>query len=230
MKQKNDNESYPFLNGVRVLSLIWVISGHSLFYGTIFTSNILDVLTWTRNISLQLISSATFSVDTFFVLSGFLTTILFVRQVEKEGKLSLRLIFHYYIHRYIRLTPTFLVALSISINLTPYFGDGPVYPRQQGFELPQCRSQYWWTSILYVSNIIKADYMCLPVSWYLHNDMQFHWIAPLCLIPFVIGRKPIAFIMCILFTLVGIGSIVGLLIYYPSLQSSASNTTATQVS
>jgi hypothetical protein len=25
--------------------------------------------------------------------------------------------------------------------------------------------------------------------WYLHNDMQFHWIAPITLILFVVGRK-----------------------------------------
>ncbi len=221
IKQKNDNESYPFINGIRVLSLFWVIIGHSFLFSLVYASNSLDVVIWTRNIALQLISSAVFSVDTFFALSGFLTTILFVRQVEKEGKLSFRLMLLYYIHRYIRLTPTFLLIILISINLTPYFGSGPVYPTQVGFETPQCRIQYWWTSILYVGNIVKPDYVCLPVSWYLYNDMQFHWIAPLCLIPFVIGRKPLAFVVAILFTLVGIGSIAGLLIHDPSLQASS---------
>lgn len=31
------------------------------------------------------------------------------------------------------------------------------------------------------------------MSWYLANDMQFHWIAPIMLIPFALGRKFIAF-------------------------------------
>ncbi|CAF1432064.1 unnamed protein product, partial [Adineta steineri] len=79
IKQKNNNESYQFLNGIRVLSLFWVIIGHSFLFSILFTSNILDIFTWSRNISMQLILNATFSVDTFFVLSGFLTTILFVR-------------------------------------------------------------------------------------------------------------------------------------------------------
>ena len=147
MKQKNDHETYPFLNGIRVLSLFWVIIGHSLLFNLIYTSNVLVGLSWLRNISMQFIFSAEFSVDTFFVLSGFLTTILFVRQVEKDGKLSPRLMIMYYLHRYIRLTPTFLLVVAISINLTPYFGDGPIYPSQQGFETPLCRSKYWWTSI-----------------------------------------------------------------------------------
>ena len=218
--QKNTRESYPFLNGIRVLSLFWVIIGHSFLFGILYTKNPLDFIRWSRSVAIQFISSAEFSVDTFFVLSGFLTTILFIRHIEKEKQLSLRTMFLYYLHRYIRLTPTFLLVVAISINLTPYFGSGPLYPTQQGFETPQCRTKYWWTSIVYLGNVIKSDYSCVPVSWYLHNDMQFHWIAPLCLIPFVLKRKPVAFVMCIAFILVGIGSIAGLLIRFPDLQAS----------
>ena len=46
--------------------------------------------------------------------------------------------------------------------------------------------------------------VCLGIAWYLHNDMQFHWIAPLALIPFVLGRKAISFIMATIFVLIGI--------------------------
>ena len=219
MKQKSDHETYLFLNGIRVLSLFWVIIGHAFLFPLSFSSNVLDPLMWTRNASMQLISSGVFSVDTFFVLSGFLTTVLFVREVEKRGGLSIRLMVLYYVHRYIRLTPAFLLVVFISIHLTPYFGSGPIYPTQQGFEVPDCRSHYWWTSIVYVGNLVKPDAMCLPIAWYLHNDMQFHWIAPLALIPFALRRKSIAFVVAILITLVGIGSIAGLLIYYPDLQS-----------
>ena len=175
-----------------------LLFGHSLLFGLTFASNTLDILVWSRNVAFQLITSAFFSVDTFFFLSGFLTAILFVRQVKKDDKLSFRTMILYYIHRYIRLTPTFLLAVAISINLTPYFGSGPMYPTQIGFETPGCRTKYWWTSVLYVGNIVKSDDMCLGVAWYLHNDMQFHWIAPLALIPFALGRKSIG-IFCIYF-------------------------------
>ncbi|CAF1133641.1 unnamed protein product [Rotaria sp. Silwood1] len=217
MKQKNDENSFVFINGIRVLSLFWVIIGHSLIFGFSFSINALDVVSWTRNIFFQLIISGVLSVDTFFVLSGFLTAVLFIRQVEKEGKLSFRLMILYYIHRYIRLTPTFLLMVLVSINLTPYFGHGPIYPKQEGFEFTGCRSQYWWTSILYVGNFVKAENMCLGVSWYLHNDMQFHWIAPLSLIPFVLRRKSFSFVITILLVLLGSGSILGILLYYPQI-------------
>jgi hypothetical protein len=230
IKQKNDNnESFIFINGIRVLALFWVIIGHSLTFGLTYTSNVLDVLVWTRNITFQLIINAILSVDTFFVISGFLTAILFVRQVIKEKKVSLRLIILYYIHRYIRLTPTFLLMVLVSINLTPYFGSGPVYPSQHGFETNGCRTKYWWTSILYVGNIIKPDDMCLGIAWYLHNDMQFHWIAPLSLIPFVTGRKSFSYLITILFVLIGIGSTVTILLYYPNMSLNSLTAFANEV-
>jgi peptidoglycan/LPS O-acetylase OafA/YrhL len=89
MKQKNDNESYLFINGIRVLSLFCVIIGHSLAFGLSYSNNVLDVLVWTHNIAFQLIINAVLAVDTFFVLSGFLTAILFVRQVKKGEEIIL---------------------------------------------------------------------------------------------------------------------------------------------
>ncbi|CAF1073555.1 unnamed protein product [Adineta ricciae] len=217
LQQKNDHDSFAFINGIRVLALCWVIIGHSLAFGLNYSSNIVDVLSWTQNISFQLIVNAVFTVDTFFVLSGFLTAVLFVRQVKKEGRLFTRTMILYYIHRYIRLTPTFLLMVLVSIHLTPYFGQGPVYPTQQGFEGPDCRTTDWWTSILYVGNIVKPDGMCLAIAWYLHNDMQFHWIAPLSLIPFVLGKKILSIFIAIVFVFVGIVSILTILIYYPDM-------------
>jgi hypothetical protein len=59
--------------------------------------------------------------------------------------------------------------------------------------------------------------MCLIVAWYLHNDMQFHWIAPLVLIPFALGRKTFSYFLTILFVFIGIGSILTILLYYPDM-------------
>ena len=217
MKTRKDTDSFPFINGIRVLSLCWVIIGHSIAFGLSYTSNIVDILVWTRNVSFQLIINALLSVDTFFVLSGFLTAVLFIREVKKKEKLSFRIVILYYVHRYIRLTPTLLLVILVSINLTPYFGQGPVYPTQKGFESDDCRYVHWWTSILYIGNFINPHEMCLGITWYLHNDMQFHWIAPLALIPFVLGRKSISFVIATLFVLVGIVSISGILLYYPDM-------------
>lgn len=214
MTEKRNTDTFKFINGIRVVSLFWVIIGHSIAFSLSYTSNAIDVLSWTRNFFFQLVTNAVFSVDTFFVLSGFLTAILFVRQVEKRRSFSFRMMILYYIHRYIRLTPAFFLMVLVSINLTPYFGYGPFYPRQQGFETPQCRSQYWWTSLVYVGNLVHSNYACLPVTWYLHNDMQFHWIAPLTLVPFVLKRKALAIFLAITLALTSVVSIASITTYY----------------
>ncbi|CAF3075333.1 unnamed protein product [Rotaria sp. Silwood2] len=65
--------------------------------------------------------------------------------------------------------------------------------------------------------IMHPDEACLPISWYLYNDMQFHWIAPFILIPFVIERKFVASIIAAIFVFISISSILGTLIYYPTI-------------
>ena len=213
-KKKNDN-SFAFINGIRVLALFWIIFGHSFAFGMMYAVNNLDVLSWLENPAFQLITGGVLSVDTFFVVSGFLTAIIFVRQASKKT-LSFRFVLLYYIHRYIRLTPTFILVMFVSIYLTPYFGRGPIYPTEQGFETEECRKHYWWTAFLYIGNLINPASMCLPVSWYLFNDMQFHWIAPLSLIPFALGRKKIAYSISTAYIFIGIATVLGLLLRHPN--------------
>ncbi|CAF2706619.1 unnamed protein product [Rotaria sp. Silwood2] len=43
--------------------------------------------------------------------------------------------------------------------------------------------------------------------------MQFHWIAPLTLVPFVQRRKKIAYILAIMYVFIGMRSTLGLLYY-----------------
>ncbi len=117
----------------------------------------------------------------YFFNSGLLTAYLFLKEVTKGQKITFGFILKYYIHRYIRLTPPLLIMILISLTLSKYFGSGPFYPKE-GFETEGCKYN-WWTNLLYVNNIVEPQKMCLGVTWYLGNDMQFHWISPLILIP-----------------------------------------------
>jgi hypothetical protein len=62
------------------------------------------------------------------------------------------------------LIPTLIFVLLVSIYLTPWMGQGPIYPTSNGFEVASCRHQ-WWTTILFLNNIIKPQKACLPVTW-----------------------------------------------------------------
>lgn len=156
-------------------------------------------------------------------MSGFLTAVLFIRQIKKnesKGKAiwNVRFFVMYYVHRYLRLTPTFMLVVMVSMNLTAYFGRGPFFPSTHGFESVGC-SNSWWTDLLYVNNFVKPGEMCVSVSWYLANDMQFHWIAPLALIPFALKRKRIAIVVAGLFILTSMISTMAILIANPNMQA-----------
>jgi len=64
-------------------------------------------------------------------------------------------IFKYYIHRFWRITPPYMIIVMISACLTKYFGNGPFFA-PDGFEINQCRES-WWTNLLYVNNLVRTE-------------------------------------------------------------------------
>ncbi|CAH1788359.1 unnamed protein product [Owenia fusiformis] len=182
------------LNGVRFLSMSWVILGHTYIMGFILpagptTQNIAQAYKWTKGFWFQAIVNAVFSVDTFFVMSGILVTYLFLKQLDKlRGKLSAGMMGLFYFHRFWRLTPLYMMCVMIFATVFPYMGSGPFWNRQ--FDSPvsesirphNCRDN-WWTNLLYINNIVNTRRMCIGHSWYLANDMQFFIISPLIIIP-----------------------------------------------
>ncbi|XP_064616908.1 nose resistant to fluoxetine protein 6-like [Liolophura sinensis] len=127
----------------------------------------------------QPIANGTYSVDSFFLLSGLLVTYLTMREMAKrEGKLNW---FLYYFHRYWRLTPPLMLIMWVYVPLFKYLGSGPFWPRD-GTEINYCQST-WWTNMLYVNNLVNAEQQCMGWTWYLANDMQFYVVSPLILLP-----------------------------------------------
>lgn len=181
------------LHGIRVLSLCWVILGHGYVFALSFSDNPSCFIDYVKRFSFLVVSNAFFSVDSFFVLSGFLTSYVFFMHVRSE-KLSLGLMVRYYLHRYWRLSPVYFTCMLVSINLSTYFGTGPLFPSDSGFELDKCQNTWYW-NVLYINNLIDPNHMCFTISWYLANDMQFHIIAPLVLVPLALKFHKTGFIV-----------------------------------
>ncbi|XP_071495950.1 nose resistant to fluoxetine protein 6-like [Diadema antillarum] len=183
LRTKQGEGSVSCLNGIRVISISWVILGHTLIMtvqsGT--SENLLTALpNWMKNFGFQAIASAGFAVDSFFFLSGFLLTLLTLRKMkEKDGKIPWAWL---YFHRYIRLTPTLGALILVLTFVLPNLGQGPIWFGVQP-TVSHCQS-YWWTNILYINNFhpgITKD--CVQWGWYLANDMQFFVLSPLILLP-----------------------------------------------
>ncbi|XP_033118097.1 nose resistant to fluoxetine protein 6-like [Anneissia japonica] len=184
LKTKQREGSLGALNGIRVLSLFWVILGHT-YSSTILFSNILTLFDVIARFSFQVIVNATFSVDSFFFLSGLLVTYLTLNYMKKNnGRINWVM---FYVHRYLRLTPVYMLVIFIYTTLTPYFGTGSLYSYTfdpnpaPGVEnqLTYCQD-YWWTNLLYINNLYPSELLreCLAWGWYLANDMQFFIISP----------------------------------------------------
>eukprot|EP00013_Stygamoeba_regulata_P020285 CAMPEP_0177652660 /NCGR_PEP_ID=MMETSP0447-20121125/13259_1 /TAXON_ID=0 /ORGANISM="Stygamoeba regulata, Strain BSH-02190019" /LENGTH=682 /DNA_ID=CAMNT_0019155941 /DNA_START=129 /DNA_END=2177 /DNA_ORIENTATION=- len=169
------------LNGIRVISMLWVILGHT-YIGRVQEgfSNIAytfpDLL---NRFSFLIITQAPFSVDTFFWMSGFLGAYGLIKEVAKKGIRGVNWPM-LYIHRFIRILPVYMFVILVYLQLSPYFADGPqwyMYEKVISHTAPQ-----WWYNLLFINNFVDIRRQTLGWSWYLANDMQFFVVLPIFIV------------------------------------------------
>ncbi|CAL1546666.1 unnamed protein product [Lymnaea stagnalis] len=195
LKAKHASGDITCLHGIRVLSISWVILGHNYYMAPQF-GNTLTFVDMTKWWTIQVIFNGTFSVDTFFLLSGCLVSFLFLREVNKSGGLKATQVIMYYTHRLLRLTPLYALAILFYTGITPYLETGP-FARPNHDRDVVCRDVWWW-NLLYISNFINDGTFCIQWSWYLPNDMQFYFLAPLVLIPIALGYQYLGLLVALL--------------------------------
>ncbi|XP_034952182.1 nose resistant to fluoxetine protein 6-like [Chelonus insularis] len=190
-------DSLTCLHGLRVLSLGWVVMVHTyLQVFSIAENKTLRTVT-ERNFMFQTISNATFSVDTFFFISGLLVTILFYRSMglipsDKKNffQSSASKFIIMILYRFIRLTPAYLFVLGINeisikqAQATTVFS--PVI-----IDHITCE-KFWWRNALYLNSLYPRTEMCMLWSWYMANDTQFYVLGILLLLLSVKYFKAVA--------------------------------------
>ncbi|KAL4234454.1 hypothetical protein ACF0H5_006100 [Mactra antiquata] len=171
------------VNGIRFLSMAWVILGHTYFFATNFTVNMFDFAGKKLfQKSFMAVIYASVSVDSFFALSGVLVAYLSLRELKKVGGVSKFNWFMFYFHRFWRLTPPYMLVLMIGTTLYKYVFTGAMKVDGDSMYMITCRDN-WWINLLYINNYVKTDEGCMGWSWYLANDMQLYIISPLLLVP-----------------------------------------------
>ena len=174
------------INGLRVISMFWVILCHThTWVLTVGAQNIAVIKDVLSRFTFQAISNGFFSVDSFFFLSGLLVAYLTLREMKrKKGRFPFLM---FYLHRYLRLTPTYAFVLFFIWLLMMHLGNGPMFHLAAWEESGQYQSceKYWWTNLLYINNFYpwKLEDACIGWTWYLANDMQFYIFSPLIIIP-----------------------------------------------
>lgn len=181
------------LNGIRVLSLCWVIIANS--YITLdprATKRLVKTREASKDFFFQIIMQASLAIETFFFLSGLLMSLSFERRLKdtiqsddasktqtsgRHSALTMLKWIHFYVHRYIRMTSATMLVIALSMYAYHY-GDGPLW-----FEATQKAHQScgrnWWRHLLHVANFIDTRQMCFIHYWYIAADMQLFLFAPI---------------------------------------------------
>ena len=171
------------INGIRVISMFWVILGHAAYWPwqSLIYANYLEYFEkMPKYFLFQPIINFAFAVDSFFVLSGLLLSYLGMKEMKRnQGKFTF---ISFYLHRLLRLSPAYYLVVVFYFKLLPYIGSGPFWLFKD--EVDNCE-KYWWTNILYINNFYPAaSYtdMCYALSWYLAVVVQFFMISPIFLL------------------------------------------------
>ena len=129
---ENSRQSLKVFDGVRTLSIGWVVFGHTFFILLTYPlKNFSELLQFCKSWEYAILVSGFYAVDVFFMLSGFLFRFGFQKYLKqnyfKNLQSRVRLFFKALFHRYIRLLPLYLVLLflwhilCLSLEMVQYF-------------------------------------------------------------------------------------------------------------
>nr|XP_046473826.1 nose resistant to fluoxetine protein 6-like isoform X1 [Neodiprion pinetum] len=180
LSTKVESDTFQSIEGIRVLSMCWVILGHrfiSLFIRPVV--NVFEVAEWLNSWTSLYIQAAPFAVETFFLVSGFFTAHLLLKALKSGRQINWPML---YLHRYLRLTPSFVVVMLFVSFFINRFGNGPLWKIWIGDHVEICKKN-WWFNILYIQNFLNPDVTCLPHTWYLAVNMQLFWLSPIVIYP-----------------------------------------------
>ncbi|CAL4082235.1 unnamed protein product [Meganyctiphanes norvegica] len=179
----NAKGAITVLYGMRFLSMCWVIHGHMQFFGSNVNSAIQHEKT--DGLLFQIIRYANVVTDTFFFMGGMLVTYGLLKELEKTEKFN---IIMYYVHRFIRLSPTMAVLSWYYASVNYHFWDGP---NAYGVESVRKNCQkYWWKETFFVTNVGESKYrMCNGQLWYTSVDAQIYFVGWIMIVPLYYFKK-----------------------------------------
>ncbi|CAG9826625.1 unnamed protein product [Diabrotica balteata] len=183
---KNNREQIQIFNGIKTISMAWVIAGHGMGgWNNFSVTNNDDVEFKAKHTSTFYVSGAKLAVDTFFYMSGFLLAYTYIKQKSKPLVLHIKQLPYLVLHRYIRLTPAVAMLFFVFMSIFGHLGSGPLWVAGMDEIRKPCRS-HWLPFFLYAQNYVNKDDICIIPTWYLSADMQLFLLSVLILIPLTV--------------------------------------------
>ncbi|XP_073333655.1 O-acyltransferase like protein [Pagrus major] len=183
---------YSSLNGIRVLSLLWIMCGHSAQFSVI--NNLDNYKNWKKTVERNPLYVLTMSgpvflaVDTFLLLGGLLSARSLLGSIDRaEDKLSPSLVADYLFKRIKRIQPLHMFIMCLTIGLISLVQWGPYwFPFID--TMMDCKT-YWWANLLLISNLLPVHEICIPWTWYLSLDFQCYATTPLLVYFYRLNRS-----------------------------------------
>jgi peptidoglycan/LPS O-acetylase OafA/YrhL len=144
----------PSLHGLRALSILLVLIAHLAQQGSILPR------TW------HLTELGHFGVDMFFVISGFLITVLLLREQQKHQTISLK---HFYLRRAFRILPAYFCFL---LGMALLHGLGAV--GLSGWD--------WFGVLTYTVSFLPKPTWDIGHIWSLSVEEHFYLLWPLVMV------------------------------------------------
>lgn len=191
----NQKFYYPSLDGLRFFAFLIVFFHHALF--PLDTENII-----LKPILIAIKKNGWVGVDLFFVLSGFLITVLLLKERQKNGQFSLK---NFWIRRSLRIWPLYFLAILMGYLIIPLINQlfnlqsfpTDLYTNRLPLELP------YYLTFLGNWSIVYYGYSRFPeIShlWTVSIEEQFYLLWPLLLL-FIKKPKNIYITLTLIFLL-----------------------------
>lgn len=174
----DDTDNLRILNGVRVLSMLYVVFGHAYFSViNMVVANPTYIPEVVQPLWFQIIPGGFYAVDVFFYLSSFLGAYLMVLKFEKNKRVPFGMV---YFHRFYRLAPTVFLFLMFILTFYRSLGSGPVWNASVDQWIGEC-PDYWWSFVLFINSVVipGRQPVCVGWLWYLSHDMFFFMTLPI---------------------------------------------------
>ncbi|XP_034238062.1 nose resistant to fluoxetine protein 6-like [Thrips palmi] len=167
------------LSGARTINMLVLVVAHrgfNLLRGPVHNYNHFEKMP--RALLQTGATHAQLFVDTCFVMSGLLVSLLELTRAHAHGKDSDSRVtlMAAFVHRYVRLTPSYALVVFFYATIFWRLGSGPLWDQVIGHESQAC-SKYWWTNLFYVNNYVSSEKLCMFQSWYLPCDLHLFFIG-----------------------------------------------------
>ena len=197
------------MNGFRVLSLWWVIMGHT-GSGIFFNFDISNFSYWAFNGHnyewmrnwYWCLYAGLFAVDTFLFIGATLVGFKASQEMDKRRRKATltfageaRFWALYVLNRFLRIWPVLIAVLFFGWKFAGLMVDSPFWTHFYRWVYDDRCGKYWWATLLFVQNLYPGGAsfgadpkFCVGVSWYLAVDMQLYvFVAPVVLIAWNYG-------------------------------------------